>query len=290
MSTPLLLQALAGLGAPALAAVGWYGRRLRRTAAEAAGREEGLRERIAELEQECADLQRTASCDPLTGVWNYRHLQLTLDREIERARRAEAASAEPRPLSLLMMEIAGFEAVVAEHGRARAGAVLRDLAQRLSVEIRRSDTLGRYGGEEFLVLLPDTGAEGAVQVAERLCWTVRRHQLLDWSAAGPAKRRSAAGNGLTAAIGLAVLPRDGGHTALLLRAADGALAEARRAGGDCWRAAPGRPGPLADGGAEAGGEAAGITGNVSACAEPTRIASTGTTRAAGPGARHGVNR
>ncbi|GAA2270562.1 MULTISPECIES: GGDEF domain-containing protein [Kitasatospora] len=236
MSTQLLTGALAGLSATGLAAAALSGLRLRRLAAGAAERESGLRQRIAELEAERDALQRTASYDPQTGVWNYRHLQLTLDREVERCRRAGAGTG-PRRLALLMMEITGFEAVVAEHGRRRANAVLRDLAQRLSVEIRRSDTLGRYGGEEFLVLLPDTGAEGAAHVAERLCWSVRRHQLLDWSPAGPQTRRPVGGNGLTAAIGIAVLPADGMHAAVLLRAADRALARARSAGGDCWRSA-----------------------------------------------------
>ncbi|MFJ2867002.1 GGDEF domain-containing protein [Kitasatospora sp. NPDC087314] len=242
MSTPLLVQALAVLSAPALAGATVLGLRLRRGGAAAAARQERLRERIAELEAHCADLERTASCDPLTGVWNYRHLQLTLDREIERARRAERTDQPegPRPLAVLLLEIAGFDAVVAEHGRGRAGAILRDLAQRLAIEIRRADTLGRYSGEEFLVVLPDTGAEGAAQVAERLVWSVRRHLLLDWSS-GPREPRPAHGNGLTAAIGIAVLPEDGTHAAVLLRAADRALAEARAAGGDCWRVRP-RPG------------------------------------------------
>ncbi|WP_052682068.1 GGDEF domain-containing protein [Saccharothrix sp. ST-888] len=236
MSTQLLAAALAGLSATGLATAVLSGLRLRRSTAAAAERESALGQRIAELEAECDVLRRTASCDPQTGVWNYRHLQLTLDREVERSRRAEPGE-RPRRLALLMMEITGFEAVVAEHGRRRANAVLRDLAQRLSVEIRRSDTLGRYGGEEFLVVLPDTGADGAAHVAERLCWSVRRHRLLDWSPAGPEPRRPVGGNGLTAAIGVAVLPADGAHAAVLLRAADRALARARADGGDCWRTA-----------------------------------------------------
>ncbi|MFB7664078.1 GGDEF domain-containing protein [Kitasatospora sp. NPDC056138] len=236
MSTQLLAAALAGLSATGLATAVLSGLRLRRSTAHAAERESALGRRIAELEAECDVLRRTASCDPQTGVWNYRHLQLTLDREVERSRRAEPGE-RPRRLALLMMEITGFEAVVAEHGRRRANAVLRDLAQRLSVEIRRSDTLGRYGGEEFLIVLPDTGADGAAHVAERLCWSVRRHRLLDWSPAGPEPRRHVGGNGLTAAIGVAVLPADGAHAAVLLRAADRALARARADGGDCWRTA-----------------------------------------------------
>ncbi|MGW3230227.1 GGDEF domain-containing protein [Kitasatospora sp. NPDC001095] len=249
MTTPLLVQALAALSVPALAGATALGLRGRRERAGAAAGAQRLRARIAELEERCAELERTASCDPLTGVWNYRHLQLTLDREIERARRAEhTEQAEgPRPLAVLMLAITGFDAVVAEHGRGRAGAVLRDLAQRLAMEIRRADTLGRYGGEEFLVVLPDTGAEGAAQVAERLVWSVRRHLLLDWSS-GPRDARPAAGNGLTAAAGIAVLPEDGTHAAVLLRAADAALAAAKAAGGDCWRLStrppeePDRPG------------------------------------------------
>ncbi|MER6303255.1 GGDEF domain-containing protein [Kitasatospora sp. NPDC001539] len=239
MSTPLLLQALAVLSAPATGAATVLGLRARRERAGAAEERQRLRARIAELEERCAELERTASCDPLTGVWNYRHLQLTLDREIERARRAEHADQAdgPRPLAVLLLEIAGFDAVIAEHGRARGNAILRDLAQRLAMEIRRSDTLGRYSGHEFLVILPDTGADGAAQVAERLVWSVRRHLLLDWSS-GTRAPRPARGNGLTAAAGVAVLPGDGTHAAVLLRAADAALAEARAAGGDCWRTAP----------------------------------------------------
>ncbi|MER5641813.1 GGDEF domain-containing protein [Kitasatospora sp. NPDC002227] len=281
MSSQLLVQALAVLSAPALAAAVRGGLRGRRSAAAAEQREAGLRERLAELEAEAEELRRTASCDPLTGVWNHRHLQLTLEREVERARRAEPG--EEPPLALLMLEIAGFEAVVAEHGRGRAGAVLRDLAQRLNVEIRRTDTLARYGGEEFLVVLPDTDLAGAVHVAERLCWTVRRHPLLDWSPIGRQPHHPAAGNGLSAAVGIATLagtaPLPGGeaHTALLLRAADQALGLARAAGGDGWRAAePGcsltlaaGAGPDQDGREGPGGEVAKtpeIPGNLSLCA------------------------
>ncbi|MFF4379164.1 GGDEF domain-containing protein [Kitasatospora sp. NPDC001547] len=280
MTTPLLVQALAALSVPALVGATVLGLRGRRARAGAAAGAQRLRGRIAELEERCAELERTASCDPLTGVWNYRHLQLTLDREIERARRAEHTEQAdgPRPLAVLMLAITGFDAVVAEHGRGRAGAVLRDLAQRLAMEIRRADTLGRYGGEEFLVVLPDTGAEGAAQVAERLVWSVRRHLLLDWSS-GQRESRPAAGNGLTAAAGIAVLPEDGTHAAVLLRAADAALAAARAAGGDCWRLSaqpagevdrprgdrPGQGGRTAGHGAEADRDPSGKTGSLSAC-------------------------
>ncbi|MDH6112433.1 diguanylate cyclase (GGDEF)-like protein [Kitasatospora sp. MAP12-15] len=229
MPTPLLVQSLALLSAPLAGAAGLLGLRLRRSAGAGEGRESGLRERLAALQSRCEELELLAARDPLTGVWNYRHLQITLEREIERCARPPAAGSGPGSLAVVLLEITGFDAVNAEHGRSRGDVMLRELAQRLSVEIRRSDTLGRYGGTEFLVVLPDTAAAGAVKVAERLCWSVRRHQLLDrtpelWEPARTVRQ----GNGLTAAAGIAVLPADGAHTAPLLRAADRALASAKR--------------------------------------------------------------
>ncbi|MFJ6212590.1 GGDEF domain-containing protein [Streptomyces sp. NPDC092296] len=254
MTTAVLVQALAALSLPTsatAAALGVHTARLRRRHRHGAARTAELRRRVRRLEAARAGLERTAVTDPLTGVWNYRHLQLTLDREVARHTRGE------RPLAVLLLDISGFEAISAAHGHHRAHAVLRDLAQRLAIEVRRADTLGRYGGEEFLVLLPDTGVEGAAQVAERLCWTVRRHRLLlpaeppgtaPGPSGGPGAPGDAAarpGNGLTAAIGIAVLPRDGAHAATLLRAADRALRDATRAGGDCWRGAPAHRDPAA---------------------------------------------
>ncbi|WP_051966738.1 GGDEF domain-containing protein [Kitasatospora mediocidica] len=266
MPTPLLVQSLALLSAPLAGLAGLLGVRLRRSAGAEEGRESGLRHQLAELRGRCEELERMAARDPLTGVWNYRHLQRTLEREIARCesrpavgapddpQRAEpapdcrrpsvrqsddrqpqdhqsGAPGAPRALALVLLEIEGFEALNAEHGRSRGDVMLRELAQRLSVEIRRTDTLGRYGGTEFLVVLPDTGAAGAARVAERLCWSVRRHRLLDrvpdvWETG----RASRQGNGLTAAAGIAVLPADGTHAAPLLRAADRALAAAKRQG------------------------------------------------------------
>ncbi|NYI07778.1 GGDEF domain-containing protein [Allostreptomyces psammosilenae] len=130
-----------------------------------------LRRRVTRLECECSELTKTSVTDPLTGVWNYRYLQLSLDREVERSNRTG------RPLAVLLLDIDRFEQVNRAGGHQRGNAALRDLAQRLALEVRQTDTLGRYGGEEFVVLLPDTDAEGAAHVAERLCWTVRRHRI-----------------------------------------------------------------------------------------------------------------
>jgi diguanylate cyclase (GGDEF)-like protein len=231
-----LYDILAVLCLPSLLAVALLLRALHRSRATAAVRADAQRQRIEALRAARTALERSSCTDPLTGVWNYRYLQLSLDREIARCLR------QPRPpggsggtggqLALLLLEIEGFEEIRREHGYQRAGAVLRDLAQRLAMEFREADIFGRYGGEEFLVLLPDTDATGAQHAAERLCWAVRRHSLL--LPAVPAESAAAApahpGNGLSAVVGVASLPPDGAHAALLLRAAERALALARTSG------------------------------------------------------------
>ena len=205
---------------------------LRRARSSAAAGELSLRQELQRLQQGRAELERTSYTDALTGVWNYRYLQLALDREIARCARQPVQPEGAERLAVLLLEIEGFDEIRREHGHQRGGAVLRDLAQRLAMEVRETDVFGRYGGEEFLVLLPDTDAAGAEHVAERLRWTVRRHPLALPSVPVPSSDGTGAApvNGLGAVVGTAVLPRDGAHAALLLRAADRALAAARGPG------------------------------------------------------------
>lgn len=239
--------------------------KLREAAARAATELDAMRRELSGLEQGRSSLERLSATDPVTGVWNHRYLQETLALEVERARRVE------RPLTLLMCDVDRFRAVNAAYGHQAGSAVLRELAQRLALEIRSFDTFARYGGEEFVVLLPDTGPQGAAVVAERLCYVARK-LLVDatLSMSSPALAASgaptaavgamatsgagigvgptnnAAGAGarvvppqaaeirLTISIGAAVFPDAGTHAATLIRAADEALAEAKRAGGDTW--------------------------------------------------------
>jgi diguanylate cyclase (GGDEF)-like protein len=188
-----------------------------------------LRRELTGLEQGRSDLERLSATDPVTGVWNYRYLQQALARELNWAAR------DGRPFALLLCEVDGYGDYTAAHGHQRAHGTLRDLAQRLSVEIRSRDTFARYGGDEFVALLPGARGEGAASVAERLCYAVRR----GLSAAG----QSAAGPGdpaeprLTLSIGIACFPDSGEHAASLVAAADKALAEAKAGGGDGWRLA-----------------------------------------------------
>ena len=224
----LLGDALAALCLPALLAAALLLRALRAATRHADAREATQGEELERLRAARAELERTSFTDPLTGVWNYRYLQLSLDREIARCVRNphRPGSGSAGQLSLLLLQIEGFDEIRREHGYQRGSAVLRDLAQRLAMEFREADIFGRYGGEAFLVLLPDTDAEGAEHAAERLRWTVRRHPLaLPAVPLAATESSQASGNGLSAAVGISSLPEDGAHAALLLRAADRSLAE-----------------------------------------------------------------
>jgi diguanylate cyclase (GGDEF)-like protein len=238
--------------------------RLRDASAKAAAELDAMRHELNGLEQGRSSLERLSATDPVTGVWNHRYLQDTLALEVERARRVD------RPLTLLMCDVDHFRSVNAAFGHQAGSAVLRELAQRLALEIRSFDTFARYGGEEFVVLLPDTGPQGAAVVAERLCYVARKLPVdsiisvnspaLATSAASTGSSSSSVSSGagegrsgdsgdnasgrdgssdasairLTISIGVALFPGAGTHAATLIRAADEALAEAKRAGGNTW--------------------------------------------------------
>ena len=192
-----------------------------------------LRRELTGLEQGRSDLERLSATDPVTGVWNYRYLQQALAEELAWAVR------DGRPFALLLCEIDGFGEYTAVHGHQRALGTLRDLAQRLSVEIRSRDTFARYGGDEFVALLPGARGDGAAGVAERLCYAVRRGLTAgagQQAAAGPVANGPAEPR-LTLSIGIACFPESGEHAASLVAAADKALAAAKAGGGDGWRLA-----------------------------------------------------
>ena len=183
-----------------------------------------MRRELSGLEQGREDLERLSAIDPVTGVWNYRYLQQTLARELGWAAR------DRRPFALLLCEVDGFADHTAAAGHQKAFGTLRDLAQRLSVEIRSRDTFARYGGDEFVALLPGATGEGAAGVAERLCYAVRKTVAQQAGAAEGAAE-------LTLSVGIACFPESGEHVASLIGAADKALAAARAGGGDGWRLA-----------------------------------------------------
>lgn len=119
----------------------------------------GLRRRLEAAEGRIRELAIT---DELTGLGNRRHVQQRLEEELSRTSRTG------RPLSVALFDVDHFKLVNDEHGHAAGDEVLRSMAAMAVRACRISDLLARWGGEEFLIVLPETDAEGAAIIAERL--------------------------------------------------------------------------------------------------------------------------
>jgi diguanylate cyclase (GGDEF)-like protein/PAS domain S-box-containing protein len=162
--------------------------------------------------------QHLARTDPLTGLFNRRHLLEIAERDVELARRHK------HPLATLMIDIDHFKAVNDTYGHATGDEVLCAVATRLRGSLRTSDIFGRVGGEEFVAVLPETEAEQARIVAERVRCAVGNEPV----------HTKAGEIGVTASVGLATLTdRNGDAPSILdslLKSADEALLEAKRAG------------------------------------------------------------
>lgn len=113
-----------------------------------------------------ARIQELATIDPLTQVPNRRHFFETAARELERTDRYK------RPVSLIIFDIDSFKAVNDTFGHLAGDQVLREVAARCRSDLRDIDTVARFGGEEFVALLPETTYERALQVAQRLCASI----------------------------------------------------------------------------------------------------------------------
>jgi diguanylate cyclase (GGDEF)-like protein len=123
-------------------------------------------QRILDLQEELIfareELREQATHDSLTRLWNRAAIYEILQRELERASRTGA------PLSILLADVDHFKRVNDSYGHLAGDAVLREIARRMLTALRPYDGIGRYGGEEFLLVLPDCDSAGAVALAERL--------------------------------------------------------------------------------------------------------------------------
>ncbi|WP_201749450.1 GGDEF domain-containing protein [Micromonospora sicca] len=172
------------------------------------------------------EAQRLSLTDPLTGLWNYRYLRESIRREVERANRFG------RMLSVLALDLDRFKDVNDTWGHAAGDAVLVEFARRVRGEIREVDLAFRHGGEEFVVLLPETDARGAAIVAERLGAVVRGSPVpVDGHSGEPVLVP------VTVSIGIAVYPDHAATGQQVLDAADDALYAAKAAGRDGYRLA-----------------------------------------------------
>jgi two-component system cell cycle response regulator len=167
------------------------------------------------------EAQRLSLTDPLTGLWNYRYLRESLRREVERASRFG------RMLTVLVLDLDHFKDVNDTYGHAAGDAVLGEFARRIRVGLREVDVAFRQGGEEFVVLLPETDGYGGAIVAERLGAAVRDRPVTVEGVQIP----------VSVSIGVAVYPEHGENSPQVLAAADRALYAAKHAGRDTFRLA-----------------------------------------------------
>jgi diguanylate cyclase (GGDEF)-like protein len=153
--------------------------------------------------------------DPLTGLYNRRYMQEMLSQHISRVTR------HLRPLGVIMIDIDGFKNFNDTHGHAAGDALLRELGRFLQTRVRLEDVACRYGGEEFILILPESTLEGAQKRAEQLRQEANGLRARD---AGQTIE------GITLSLGVAVYPMHARTKDALLRAADAALYRAKREG------------------------------------------------------------
>lgn len=153
--------------------------------------------------------------DPLTGLYNRRYLNDMLEREVQLALRKD------RSLAVIMLDIDHFKRFNDRHGHLAGDQVLQTVGQELARLVRDTDTACRYGGEEFLLLMPETGVDTALERAESL--RRRVHELA-------LKHQDRPLGAITISLGVAVLPVHGLTGDRLIAAADAALYQAKAAG------------------------------------------------------------
>lgn len=161
-----------------------------------------------------AELFRQASTDSLTGIGNRRHFLGLAEQELRRAKRFN------RDLTVMMLDIDHFKSINDTHGHAVGDAVLQGMVKRSLESLRQSDFMGRLGGEEFGVVLPETGLDAAEDVAERLRQHLAERSIVAERLAVPC----------TVSIGLAHLSSQDGTIDDLLHRADQALYRAKSGG------------------------------------------------------------
>ncbi|MCZ7652869.1 MAG: diguanylate cyclase [Thermoanaerobaculia bacterium] len=175
-----------------------------------------LQSRLAEIEALQESLREQALRDPLTGLFNRRYLEETLERELVRAERAG------EPLAAVLLDLDGFKVLNDRLGHAAGDELLRELGLLLRAKTRRSDFACRYGGDEFLVVMPGSSPEEAAARADDL-----RRAFAGQYATSPRQ-----GIACTLSAGVAVYPGHAADLRALLAAADLALYAAKAAGRD----------------------------------------------------------
>ena len=184
-----------------------------------------LEVQVAKRTQQLADqnqhLEHLAMRDPLTGLFNRRYIEQRMEEELLRLQRYGA------PLSVLLFDIDNFKAVNDTEGHATGDKVLIAVARALADSVRQVDLVARFGGEEFLLVLPNTGLEAAELTGARLCRQVAAMPGVATDGGGIVR--------VTISGGVAAARADDRVWAATVERADGALYAAKGAGKNCTR-------------------------------------------------------
>jgi len=176
---------------------------------------------VARLHESRTDLERLSVTDDLTRLYNRRYLMDALANEVQRSRRLD------QPCALLMADVDHFKEYNDAYGHLAGDEALTRIARILRDTTRDVDCATRYGGEEFVVLMPETKAAGAIEMAQRIRTSLATDELV--------------GGKLSVSIGVAQFPEDGDTPEALLARADAALYRAKREGRDRVLRAPPTP-------------------------------------------------
>jgi diguanylate cyclase (GGDEF)-like protein/PAS domain S-box-containing protein len=175
---------------------------------------EHLRQQLAEIETLQAHLRERAIRDSLTGLFNRRYLDETLERELSRAKR------DTYEISLLMIDIDHFKRLNDTNGHKAGDQILKALGDFLLAGVRQGDIVCRYGGEEFLIIMPGVHLKDAQYRAETICQGFSilsvKYEEMELRA--------------TISIGVAIFPQHGSSSDEIIRAADSAMYAAKQAG------------------------------------------------------------
>lgn len=172
--------------------------------------------RLKKLAGEREFYKQLSNRDEMTGLANYRACHETLEKETERAKRYN------RPLTIMMIDIDDFKCCNDTYGHLAGDTAMVQIAGLIKKQTRASDVATRYGGEEFMVILPETTIEEASAVAERIRESIARHQFLTEEGAPMAS--------LSVTIGLSALPDHASTKKDLFRTADIALYKGKTSG------------------------------------------------------------
>lgn len=175
-----------------------------------------LRKTVEELQKTQAELEKIATTDPLTGIFNRRHLLMIGENEFQRANRYQ------RPFSILMLDIDRFKSINDNYGHDIGDEALKILSTTVLGCLRKVDCFGRFGGEEFVAILPETKARDAESLANRIRSAIAQISI-------PILNSTVR---MTVSIGVATYRLEDETLNFVLKRADTALYQAKHQGRD----------------------------------------------------------